>query len=195
MTEETNLNDVFDMAIQIERDAGAFYAAAADKATFADAGKVLHEMAVMEVEHEQIFSALKTSHQNRISGTAGKNAGNTAGNTAKKNSGHHEGISTARLLASGIKEDLASRFTGWESCEQILNLAIGFERDTIVFLVNMKQLLVDPADRSRIDELILEEMGHVIKLSSQLAKLTLPDTQDDQISPDQIMWDQAGGMS
>ncbi len=180
MTEETTLNDVFDMAIQIEKDAGAFYAAAAENATFTDAAHVLHEMATMETGHELIFSAIKSRHQ---------------GGAIVDTSDLSNSISTARFLASGIQEDLASRFTGWESCEQVLNLAIGFERDTIVFLVNMKQLLANPADRSSIDELILEEMGHVIKLSAHLAKLTLPDTQDDQTFSGPTMWGQSGGNS
>ncbi len=180
MTEETHLNDVFDMAIQIERDARAFYAAAAENATFADAGHLLHEMATMEVGNELVFSAIKSRHQDEAS---------------VDSSDLSHSISTARFLASGIQEDLASRFTGWESCEQILNLAIGFERDTIIFLVNMKHMLADPADQASIDELILEEMGHVIKLSAHLAKLTLPETQGDQPFSGPTMWGQAGGIS
>ena len=191
MMDQTNLDDVFDMAIQIERDAGAFYAAAADKATFADASRVLHDIAAMEVEHELIFLAIKTRHQNSISGDC---AGKTSEKALQKTQCqcHCDGVSAAKLLASGIKEDLANRFTGWESCEQILNLAIGFERDTIVFLVNMKHMLVDPADQASIDELILEEMGHVIQLSSHLAKLN---SQDDQPSSGPAMWGQASGIS
>ena len=74
-----------------------------------------------------------------------------------------------QLFASGVHEDLAQRFTRGEGRNEILRKAVEFERDSVIFLVSMKGLLGDTADRQKVDVLIAEELGHILKLTSRMA--------------------------
>jgi len=142
--------DVFDMARQIELDARSFYRRAADASPFASSRRLLLDLADMEQDHAQIFEAMKA----RL----------PAGPVSPA-----PWLNVARFLASGIRQHLAERFAGDEDAEEILRRAIDFERDTVAFFVSMKAALADPADRASLDALIVEELGHVVKLSGELA--------------------------
>lgn len=157
---ELDAIEVFEMAVRIEADARAFYERAASAATGLRPRRILLDLASMEGEHELIFDAMKT----HFSGAAPLPADADDEGWAAKNL-----PTLVNLLASGVKEDLAQRFTGKEAGEQILRKAIEFEKDTIVFFAGMKAMLTDPTDKKRIDGIIKEELGHIVTLTSELA--------------------------
>jgi rubrerythrin len=160
---ELDANDVFEMAEQIERDAAAFYMRASSASRDPRTQRVLLGLATMEAEHEQIFDTMKT-HLSAEGWTAAgvERAAGLAGDSSI----------VAGLFASGVGEDLAERFTGGQTAEQILRKAIEFEKDTIVFFVSMRDMLRRAADRKRIDGIIKEELGHILMLTSELASVS-----------------------
>jgi len=158
MSTELTIGDVFDMAMQIERDADSFYRSAAAVAGGAGRRKVLLDLAAMEREHELVFAGMKErlgSHAQSPARIGGKDGGKS--------------LSVVNLLPSGVGEDLRERFTGRESSEEILQKAIEFEKDTVVFFAGMKNALPDPAERDKLDSIIREELGHIVYLTSILA--------------------------
>ena len=153
------LRDVLDMAQQIERDAAAFYRQAASAARASASRKVLLDLAEMEAEHEHTFAGLKAQW---ISTRA-------EGEGLEDLPSSRNGRAVTRVLASGVQDDLARRFTGRETGEQIVRKALEFEKDSIVFYVGMKAALADAMDAPQIDAIIREELGHILTLTGELA--------------------------
>ena len=60
--------------------------------------------------------------------------------------------------------------TGDESIEDILRLAIGREKDSIVFFLGMKDLVSEKLGKDRIDGIIREEMNHITILSKKISE-------------------------
>jgi len=55
--------------------------------------------------------------------------------------------------------------------EDILQKAIGMEKDSIVFYLGIKELVPERLGKGRIDAIIREEMNHITSLSKRLAAL------------------------
>ena len=66
---------------------------------------------------------------------------------------------------------VADALTGNESLEEILKIAVGLEKDSILFYLGIKDLIPAQSGKDRIDEIIKEERRHVIQLSKLLEKL------------------------
>jgi len=60
---------------------------------------------------------------------------------------------------------------GKEKAEDILQTAIGLEKDSVVFYLGMKDAIPQRLGRSKIDGIIKEEMGHIATLSRELETL------------------------
>jgi rubrerythrin len=159
---ELDAADLFSMARQIEADACEFYRRAAMITSDRKCQAVLMGLAEMEVEHRDTFAGLEARcaeipvRPDPPRGTPGTPI--------------RDWPLVTSLLASGVKEDLAARFTGRESSTDILHKAIDFERDSIVFFSSIRATLNDSVDRQCIDEIIREELGHILTLNGELAR-------------------------
>ena len=149
-------DDVFEMAEQIEKGSADFYRQAAASAK-GECRALLSRLADMESDHEQVFSAMKTSGQ-----PADKDP------PVDKRAVKYRRI-MGSFVADRARQDLAARFSGRETPEQILQNAIDFERDTVVFLVGMKNMLTSEDGKKKVDEIIREELGHILLLANALA--------------------------
>lgn len=152
--------DLFDMAIQVEKDAQAFFKEAASYYASSQARRMLLDLAAMEAEHEAIFQALKE----RIDEEG------RAGTPIALHARQDLPMIAAGVFVDGIHRQLAEQFTGREKPHEIVRRAIEFEKDTIVFLVDLKNFLDAPADKAHIDSIIREELGHVVKLVGHLGQ-------------------------
>jgi len=158
-----NAGEIYEMAIQIERNGAEFYRKAAAAAANDQTGSVLSGLAEMEVDHEQTFKQMKAQLSEQQLATT---------------SFDPDGEAAAYLQASvdGKVFDTASRpaevLTGTESLEEVLGTAIGLEKDSIVFYTGMKEVVPEGAGRDRLDDIIKQEMGHITTLCKELAKLS-----------------------
>ncbi len=154
---ELNADEIFEMAEQIERDAAAFYTRAAALATSNHARQLFQKLADMENDHILVFQTMK-AHLNAHGWTSSKNEPDQP---LKSN-----WALLAMLSASGVGQDLENRFSGKHTSEELIRIALEFEKDTIIFFLSMQQMLSRPGDRKRIDALIKEELGHVLSLTT-----------------------------
>ncbi len=160
MSIEPSTDDVFEMAEQIEHDACSFYRQAAASMPDPACRSVLLDLASMEGEHEQVFATIKA----QPAAPGGPGPGLELADGAASS-----WPSVAQLFASGVREDLARRFTGRETRAEILQKAIEFEKDSLAFFLSARNLLTDPEGRRRIDALLNEELGHILTLTGRLA--------------------------
>ncbi len=164
MDVELSYVEVLGIAEQIERDAAGFYRRAAAFAGDPQAADIYRELAQMETDHSQIFGALKDS----AAGSA------PAGGHIITNAAGESLPLMAAMFVEGARQDLAEHFTGREINEAIYDHAIAFEKDTIVFYLQIKTALADGDQRKKIDRILLDELGHVITLTCKLASHRRP---------------------
>jgi rubrerythrin len=63
------------------------------------------------------------------------------------------------------------KLTGKESVEELLEIAIGAEKNSVLFYVGLKDMVSAKAGRDKIEAIIKEEVKHVADLRRQLKAL------------------------
>ncbi len=53
--------------------------------------------------------------------------------------------------------------------QDIFRTAVAIEKDSIVFYISMKEWVPKTTEKEKVDAIIKEEIGHVVKLTRQLA--------------------------
>ena len=162
MSFELNGDEILEMAVQIERNGARFYRKAAELVEEATVRKLFQDLAAWEDGHERAFATIRTdlAQQER---------------EPRVFDPEHETSMYLRAMADGhvfdARVDPADRLTGKESAEDILRMAIGQEKDSIVFYTGLKEMISQTAGRERIEEIIKEEMGHIGFLNREIAAL------------------------
>ncbi|OGV32463.1 MAG: hypothetical protein A2020_02095 [Lentisphaerae bacterium GWF2_45_14] len=157
-----NAREVFEIAEQIERNGGKFYRHAAQTVKDEKAKKFLLKLAEMEDVHESFFSLLKE----KFSPTE-----EVAGLPDSENQALAYLQAMAEGKVFGNVEDITSKIAPGSSFVDIINTAIGFEKDTIVFFAAIKDLVPQDLGKNNIDSLIREEVSHIAILLGEKAKI------------------------
>ncbi len=154
--------EIFEMAEEIERNGAKFYRAAAKLFKNPVSHKKLLELAAMEEEHERVFAAMRADVLEQKAEEVVYDP-------------DQEAAVYIRAIAEGqvfdIKADPLEKLKGVESAEEILEMAIGMEKNSIVFYLGLKEVVSSPASKNKIDALIREEMGHISVLSEELSSI------------------------
>jgi len=148
-----NADEIFEMAEQMERNGAKFYRTAAEPAD--EPGKaLLLRLAAMEDDHEKTFAAMRgeLSHAETVEHTADPD---------------NQAVLYLQSMVAGkvFAEDPAEMLTGDESLSMILEIAIGLEKDSIVFYQSMKSAVPKDFGQERIDGIIDQEIGHILTLT------------------------------
>ena len=157
-----NLNEIFEMAEQIERNGARFYRRAAEGTMDPRNRELLLHLATIEDEHEKTFASMRAILANAKRETA---VFDPDGQAAL----YLRAMADERVF--NVKTDPAELFTGKETMEDILQIAIGMEKDSIVFYLGMKELVPERLGKEGIEAIIKEEMDHLASLSKELACL------------------------
>ena len=158
-----NAEEVFLMAEKIEQNGAIFYRLGAKR--FADhpsLARLLERLAAMEDQHEHSFARQRE-------GFFGE----------RESYGYAEHVDMAAdYLQALVREkvfvlsrDPAKLMAGVTSAQELLELAIGREKDSILYYVCMKEMVSQDVDRERIDLIIREEMSHVTLLEAEQRRL------------------------
>jgi rubrerythrin len=155
-------DEVLQLAEQIERNGARFYRHAAGLPFDEQTRHTLLDLATWEDRHEETFAAMRTQ--------LGEEA--RAPTTFDP---HHELPLYLRALADRrvfeVNADPVERLTGQETMWEILELALGFEKDSVVFYLGMRDLVPAEVGGVHIDGIIKEEMSHISLLGSRLAEV------------------------
>ena len=149
-----NADEIFEMAQQIERNGAAFYRLAAKQ--FPAQQRLLTIIAEQEDGHCATFSALRRQ-------LASKDQEATAFDPGQ------EAEAYLRAMADHRVVDISRRpkdiLKGTESFADILGIAIGMEKDAIVFYVGMQDMVPPALGRDKLDLIIKEEKKHIVFLN------------------------------
>ena len=155
MSIQFNADEIFEMALQIERNGAQFYQRAAELQQDPHARSTLLELAAMEEDHERTFDDMRAELTER---------------ERKELTFDPEDELPLYLRAMADKNvfdtrvSAAERLTGRESVEDVLRTAIGLEKDSIVFYVGMRAMIPERLGAARLDDIVKAEMGHIATL-------------------------------
>jgi rubrerythrin len=162
MSYEFNADEILKMAEQIEKNGAGFYRKAAEVLQDPRVRTLLLDLATWEEGHEKVFSTMRanlTEHERQ----------------PRVFDPENDSILYIRSMADGhvfdIRQDPTTLLTGKETVEEILHLAIGQEKDSIVFYLGLKEFTQEKQGRERIDGVIKEEMKHIAFLNKEIAAL------------------------
>lgn len=153
MMYDFNAEDIFEMAQQMERNGAAFYQAAAAAIDDVQAKEFLLQLADMEAAHEKTFSQMQSTLKESEKASTVFDP---------------EGDAIHYLKALADTRVFFEKEIDTSSLEAILKDAITAEKDSIVFYLGMRESVPENLGRSRLDDIIKEEMGHIRLLSKAL---------------------------
>jgi len=149
-----NADEIFEMAEQIERNGAAFYRLAAKQ--FPAQQRLLTIIAEQEDAHCAVFTALRRQLASKEQEATVYDPG-------------QEGEAYLRAMADRRVVDVSRRpkdvLKGAESFADILGIAIGMEKDSIVFYVGMQDMVPPALGRDKLDLIIKEEKKHIVFLN------------------------------
>ena len=160
MTDKYSLSEVLRMAEGIERNGEKFYRQAAQMTKDAQAKAVMLDLAAQERGHERVFADLRAE----LCQVSDAQWWDPDGEAAA----YVRGI--ADLHVFSMTPDVTELLASVQSPRSVLQLAIGFEKDTIVFFTALRES-VTPENRAKVSLLIQEEIKHVHLLSQAINDL------------------------
>lgn len=154
-----NADEIFAMAVQIERNGQAFYQKAAELQQDEGIRRYFLDLVDMEKQHVITFQRMREQFSD-------------AGESMDP---YHEADQYLCAMADGLKVEgapkLTAELTGEESLEQILHMAIGLEKDAVLFYLGMKDVVPENLGREQVDGIIEEEKQHLVTLTAKLRGL------------------------
>ncbi len=152
------LAEVLEMAVAIEEKGKAYYQGFAQKAPNAKLKELFRFLAEEETRHQIKFQEL---HQKNIVSPP------PLPYDWAEVQRYLKVITDSRFFAPG--ERGIGKVGSGKNEEEVIRLAIGFEKETILFYSELSNLVL-PEDAEVIREIIKEEKSHIQKLSEALPK-------------------------
>jgi rubrerythrin len=151
-----NADEIFEMAIQIERNGEKFYRDSAMKIKDSETQDLLGKLADMEIEHQKVFQGMKSALSEADKKAMTFDPNNEAGLYL---------VSLANTKVFFQKDMDTSRLV------EIFKSALAAEKDSIAFYLGIKELVPTGSGKSKLEGIIKEEMGHIRILGERLAAL------------------------
>ena len=166
MVYDFNVDEIFEIAEQIERNGAQFYRQNAEKISASLIRQLLLDLAAMEEEHEKVFHSMRADLSDRekeptVFDPEGESAMYLRALADLRVFDEKAGDSF--VIPEGISED--------EKAKMILRAAIGLEKESIVFYTGMKEFVPEKLGKDKIENIIKEEMKHISFLNNSLYSL------------------------
>jgi rubrerythrin len=157
--------EMMTVAETIERDSVDFYRKAARRFNDDQLRKMLLLLAEWERKHEGVFLAMKKEFMQ----TQEEHMTFDISSFVLSNP-----LALKSLAWSATQSKSKQEFTGDESKEEILELAMSRERNAVSFYYDLVGRMQDPVGKSKIHDLIEEEKRHIGILRKSLEQLRDP---------------------
>ncbi|MBN1461534.1 MAG: ferritin family protein [Armatimonadetes bacterium] len=154
-----NADDILQMALNIERNGAKFYRTAAELEQTRSSSAMLQELAAMEDDHEKTFQDMRDN-------LTDEERKETTYDPHGELPDYLQAMADKGVFKKGLEP--AKQLRGDESIEDILRLAIGMEKDSVVFYLALQELVPDRLGGARVDEILQEEIGHIAQLGDLL---------------------------
>ena len=162
MVYDYTADDMFALAVRIEENGARFYRKAAALQSDQGNREMLEKLAEMENSHQRMFEIMRTRLSEAEKSTTVFDPRGEAAQylTAMADTHGGEGSPTA-----------AEALTGEESMTEIVDIAIGLEKESILFYLGLKDLVPPKYGQDKLDDIISEERRHIVQLTGIRKKL------------------------
>lgn len=157
-----NVDEVFEMAEEIERNGAKFYRQAAEKAKDAETRKMFSELAAMEDGHEKTFANMRKELSAAMKEPVTYDPDNQVMRYLQTMADFH---------GTEGKASPTQQFTGRETPEETLCAALQAEKNSIAFYVGLKDFVPSKQGKEKVQGIIIEEMMHVSTIGGKLQLL------------------------
>jgi rubrerythrin len=161
MSYDFNAAEVFEMAVRIEENGAAFYRKAADLQEDPSDKNFLETLAHMEDRHKSDFEQMKAAVSDLEKSQTVFDPNEELFIYLKAMADAHVGEGNPNVV---------DQFTGSETMAEIIQTAIGLEKESIIFYDGLKDLVPPKLGRDKITTIINEEKKHVVQLTGFLKK-------------------------
>ena len=152
-------NEIAKTAVEVERKGRAFYLRLEESARSGKTRELFNYLAVEEGRHEEIFQALL----DRLGDIE-----LPAWATKDEYATYIQGLIESHALFSDQKAE--KRMAAIEDEKEAILMAMGFEKDTLLFFTEMESFVPD-REKTVVRECIKEERLHLARLQRMLAEL------------------------
>ena len=156
-----NADEIFAMAVEIERNGAKFYRTAAASASDEKIKQTLLNFASMEDAHEAVFASM----QDQLKQESAKVVYDP------------DGVAEAYLQAIADSRGWEGKGTpdeelsGDETIEEVIKSALRAEKESVAFYAGLKEIVPSEEGKLQVEAIIREEMTHVAQLTNMLADL------------------------
>lgn len=158
-----NAGEVFKIALKIEDNGHLFYETAAAKPFPPEITALFKDLAKEELSHKAIFNALLNKLPPQITASTVWDPDNELDKYLKMMADEHVFNKDAQTIADNVNKI--------SSPAEAIRMAMGFERDTIVFFLEMQAASEKYDDsKNEIKKLVDEERKHLARLVAMLEK-------------------------
>jgi len=162
MTVAFNADEIFEMAEQIERNGARFYGEVATKASDRTMKEMFLNLAAMEDGHLHTFQEMRR-------GLSDQEKGGTPFDPDNEAALYLQAMADTKGF-EGMRSP-TQKLTGKESMQELFEIAIEAEKNSVVFYVGLKGVVGERAGRDKVESIIREEVGHAAQLRRQLAAI------------------------
>lgn len=163
MTFQFNAELIFEIGVQIEKNGKAFYLEAAKNAADETSKALFTELADWESAHIALFQQLKAD----LPDVAGEDNLFDPDNELVS---YLQAAADSHVFENSA--DIAYLVAQCGSAADVFDLALTFEKDSIVYYTTMKKVVPDYLGQEKIDRLIDEELKHISILNTKKKLLT-----------------------
>ncbi len=154
-------DEIFEIAEDIERNAAEFFYEAAEKCSNEDTKKLLLDMSAKENEHLKTFQNMRE----KLAEVEGLSIFDPLGRSAM----YLQSMADARSWEG--RKNPTQDLCGNETVKEIIEIALEGEKEMVVFYVGLKDMVYFKAGKDKVEEIILEELGHISALLKMLKSL------------------------
>ncbi len=157
-----NADEVFEMGMDIEQNGEAYYRKAAELTEDPEIKKIFEDLMVAEQAHYETFKKLREN-------LPAKDTTPIVSDPEDQSYLYLDALVKSRLFNS-VRE---AENVCTDRCDpvSVLQGALTFEKDTILFFTEMKGRTREDLGKTEIDRLIAEEREHIVWISGMIKKI------------------------
>ncbi len=163
MADQFNAEEVLTMAVEIERNGQDFYNSASNAVDDGQVATLLSDLAKWESTHEALFQSMREQLDQEEREQTAIDPDDEACLYLKVMADDH-------VFRQNAAESVEEMVKGKNTME-IVDLALRFEKDSLLFFMGMERLVTPRLGRDRIYKIIDEEIGHISYLEKHKRRL------------------------
>lgn len=152
-TMEFNINEIFQIAVHIEKSGHNFYKEAAKK--LPDFADFFTYLANEEINHEFLFKKMEDD-------SVAEDFLKSIWNPDDIISQYFDSLTESTIFKT--EKEISEIFKNYNNITEVIDWAIKREHESVLFFTGLKEGLSSSEEQKIVDQIISEEIGHVHKL-------------------------------